>query len=292
VTDAVAAARSPGPVIVDPVVSAIDRGLMSDHSLTAAQVADFKRDGYVVARGFFDQEQMDHLHRIAKGGFDIENSYAAIDPEGKSSRLLLRNDLPEDIYSAFVRSERMVDSVELLLGDEAYHFHHKLMLKEPRVGGAWPWHQDYGYWYDKNSCLFPTMLSAMIAVDKASIDNGCLQVLKGSHLCGRLDHVPAGGQLGADPERVDHLKDRLELVNLELDPGDTAFFDCNLLHASQANTSERARWTLICCFNARSNDPFDDRGEHPGYSYLERWPDSRIAELGAAQWSAMSGEKV
>ena len=98
--------------------------------------------------------------------------------KGKSSRLLLRNDLPDDIYSAFVRSERMVQSVEALLDGEAYHFHHKLMLKEPEVGGAWPWHQDYGYWYDKNACLFPDMISAMIAVDRATKENGCLQVLK------------------------------------------------------------------------------------------------------------------
>ena len=35
-----------------------------------------------------------------------------------------------------------------------YHYHSKLMLKEPEVGGAWVWHQDYGYWY-QNGCLYP-----------------------------------------------------------------------------------------------------------------------------------------
>ena len=44
--------------------------------------------------------------------------------------------------------------MELLLCDEVYHYHHKMVLKEPKVGGAWAWHQDYGYWYD-NGCLFP-----------------------------------------------------------------------------------------------------------------------------------------
>lgn len=266
--------------------------LMSQHSLTPTQIEDFNRDGYVIARGFFDTEQIDALYRISKAGFDIDQSYAAVDPDGKSSRLLLRNDLPDDIYSAFVRSERMVDSIESLLGDETYHFHHKLMLKEPKVGGAWPWHQDYGYWYDKNACLFPNMISAMIAVDRATLNNGCLQVLKGSHACGRLDHAPAGGQLGADTERVEKLTERLELVDVELEPGDTAFFHCNLLHTSAANTSDDPRWTLICCYNAKSNDPFDDRGEHPQYSFLERWPDERILEFGEAQWNAMSGNSA
>ncbi len=262
---------------------------MSQRVLTEQQVSDFHQDGYVLARSFYDPEQMEELYQIAKAGFDIENSYAAIDPEGKSSRLLLRNDLPDDIYSAFVRSERMVQSVEALLDDEAYHFHHKLMLKEPEVGGAWPWHQDYGYWYDMNACLFPDMVSAMIAVDRATKKNGCLQVLKGSHRCGRLNHFPAGGQLGADVERVAELEKRLELVHVELEPGDTLFFHCNLLHASAANLSDDPRWTLICCFNAKANNPYNSLGEHPRYSYLERWPDERILEIGRGQRVSMDG---
>ena len=50
------------------------------------------------------------------------------------------------------------------MGDEPYHYHSKMSIKEPRVGGAWNWHQDYGYWY-LNGCLFPDMASAFIAVD-------------------------------------------------------------------------------------------------------------------------------
>jgi len=44
-----------------------------------------------------------------------------------------------------------------LLGEEVYHYHSKMMLKEPQVGGAWEWHQDYGYWY-KNQFMFPNQL--------------------------------------------------------------------------------------------------------------------------------------
>ena len=65
-----------------------------------------------------------------------------------------------------------------VLGGEVYHYHSKLMLKEPFVGGAWEWHQDYGYWY-QNGCLFPWMASCLIALDPATRANGCLQVLKG-----------------------------------------------------------------------------------------------------------------
>ena len=50
--------------------------------------------------------------------------------------------------------------------------------------------------------LFPLLTSAYIAVDRATKDNGCMQVIKGSHRLGRIDHLATGEQTGADPERV------------------------------------------------------------------------------------------
>ncbi len=51
--------------------------------------------------------------------------------------------------------KRIVDGVDPAARCDTLvcHFHSKLMQKEPRVGGAWEWHQDYGYWY-KNEFLF------------------------------------------------------------------------------------------------------------------------------------------
>ena len=99
-----------------------------------------------------------------------------------------------------------------------YHYNSKMMLKEPRVGGAWEWHQDYGYWY-QNGCLYPFMASCMIALDRATKENGCLQILKASHHMGRVEHGRFGGQTGADPERVNEALKRLELVFCEMEPG-------------------------------------------------------------------------
>jgi hypothetical protein len=78
------------------------------------------------------------------------------------------------------------------------------------AGGAWEWHQDYGYWY-QNGVLFPLLTSVFIAVDPVTTSNGCLQVLGGSHLCGRVDHVLTGDQAGADRERVAEIARRLSL---------------------------------------------------------------------------------
>ncbi len=94
-------------------------------------------------------------------------------------------------------------------------------MKEPRVGGAWEWHQDYGYWYN-NGCLYPDMASCMIAVDRAYEGNGCLQVLRGSHKLGRIEHGKTGTQTGADPERVELAQQHLEHVYCEMEPSNHA----------------------------------------------------------------------
>ena len=98
-------------------------------------------------------------------------------------------------------SPRIVNGVRALLREDVYHWHSKVMLKEPRQGGAWEWHQDYGYWYH-DGAPYPRLLSCMIALDPATRENGCLKVLVGSHLLGRLDHGRQGSQVGADPERI------------------------------------------------------------------------------------------
>jgi ectoine hydroxylase-related dioxygenase (phytanoyl-CoA dioxygenase family) len=252
---------------------------MIDFHLSDEQISQFHCDGYLIVRGLFDQPEMDGLLTYAKGDQDlVGESYVRSDATGAETRLALRNDLDDaSVYTAIVRSQRIASTMQQFLGDEVYHYHHKMTLKEPKIGGAWEWHQDYGYWYNFG-CLYPDMASCMIAVDKASQANGCLQVIRGSHKLGRVDHLKVGEQVGADPIRVEAALDRHELVYCEMDPGDAVFFHGNLLHRSDQNASDQSRWSLICCYNTRHNDPFITEGRHPNYSPLKIWPDERVME--------------
>ncbi|MCA9177522.1 MAG: phytanoyl-CoA dioxygenase family protein [Planctomycetales bacterium] len=248
--------------------------------MDSEQLRAFQQDGYVIVRQLFDPEEMRGLLAHAKGDRQLASeSYVRKDGEGAETRLALRNDLDDESpYTAVVRSQRVAGAMAELLGDEVYHYHHKMMLKEPRVGGAWEWHQDYGYWYNFG-CLFPDMASCLIAVDRATRENGCLQVLPGSHRLGRVDHGKAGEQVGADPQRVEAALARFPLVYCELEPGDAIFFHANLLHRSDRNLSEHPRWSLICCYNTKHNDPIISGGRHPNYSPLEIWDDRRVHDL-------------
>ncbi len=117
----------------------------------------------------------------------------------------------------------------------------------------------------------------------------CTQVLRGSHLIGRIDHKRVGGQTGADMERVEHIKkvsitlsldlsistlaanvcmQVLPLEHVEMESGDALFFHSNLLHCSDQNHSARRRWAFLIAYNRVSNSPVTEH-HHPQYTPLE-----------------------
>lgn len=248
--------------------------------LSPSQVEQFERDGYLILERLLDPAETEILIRTAKEDQALHaHAYGSKDSKGRESRLSLWNHPGDDIFGAVAQSRRIVDAMEQLLGGEVYHYHSKLMLKEPFVGGAWEWHQDYGYWY-QNGCLFPFMASCLIALDRATRENGCLQVIRGSHQMGRVEHGRFGQQTGADPDRVKAALERMEHVYCAVEPGSAILFHGNLLHASDPNTSPNPRWSLICCYNAARNDPYKD-SHHPRYTKLQKLPDSAIKAVGA-----------
>ena len=250
---------------------------MSTGPLTSAQC-------HVLVERLFASDEIELLQRAAKEDRELDrHSFGKADGEGGTVRLSLWNHPGDGIYGMYARCHRIVDSMEQLLGGEVYHYHSKMIMKDPEVGGAWAWHQDYGYWY-QNGCLFPLMASALIAVDPATPENGCLQVLRGSHQMGRIDHVLTGDQAGADPERVEEARKRLELVYCEMKPGDVLFFHSNVLHRSDRNRSAHPRWALICCYNAARNDPYED-SHHPRYTPLAKVDDGAIREVGIRRFA-------
>ena len=156
--------------------------------LTPSQLAQFNTDGYVVIKRLFDAEEAELLRTAARQDPSIsQKALEREDGEGGKSKITLWNDENDGVLSMYSRCERMASSAEQILGGEVYHWHSKMMQKEPFVGGAWIWHQDYGYWYN-DTCLFPLLVSCFIAIDPSTKENGCLQVLKGSHHLGRIDH--------------------------------------------------------------------------------------------------------
>ena len=227
--------------------------------LDDGKVVEFQRDGYILVENLFNQREIETLLAAVEGGGRVTStSRATTDASGKVARLAIWFELGDDIWTAVSTQPHIVNNIRILLGEEVAFFHGKVMLKESKTGGAWEWHQDYGYWYNQGYA-FPRMISAFIALDPATRENGCLQVLRGSHKLGRLDHVQAGTQTGAEPTRIKQVEGLFERVYCEMSPGSVLFFHCNLLHGSGPNESDRHRRAFIICYNALANPQFAER---------------------------------
>jgi ectoine hydroxylase-related dioxygenase (phytanoyl-CoA dioxygenase family) len=235
--------------------------MMANKALTAQQISDYNRDGYLIVKNFCNAEEIDRLYSTALNDDAMcKNALDLNDQSGKKTRLSLWFTPGNDVFGYLTRSERMITPVGQLLGEDSpvCHFHSKLMQKEPKVGGAWEWHQDYGYWY-KNQFMFPDkLMSVMVALTPANKENGCLQVIKGSHKLGRVNHGFSGEQVGADMTMVNNALQTMELIYCNLEAGDALFFHSNLLHRSEANLSDHPRWSIISCYSLQSNLAYNE----------------------------------
>lgn len=258
-------------------------------TISAKQIAEYHRDGYLILPEFFSEKEITRLYSTALEDDAMrKNALDLNDQTGKKTRLSLWFTPGNDVFGYMTRSRRMIESIRPLLDSDApvCHFHSKLMQKEPRVGGAWEWHQDYGYWY-KNQFMFPDQLiSVMVALTEANRENGCLQVIKGSHKLGRVNHGFAGEQVGADPIMVDNALKTMPLVYCELQPGDALIFHSNLLHRSEANLSDVPRWSIISCYCSQSNLAYNET------STAWKQPVDIVPDEAVGSWSAESLSKA
>lgn len=254
--------------------------LMTNSILSPEEIVAYHRDGYIIKKKLFSKVEINKLYKIAIEDDAVsKNAMDLNDQSGKKTKLTLWFTPGNDTFGYMTRSERIINSVAKLLDSDTpvCHFHSKLMQKEPRVGGAWEWHQDYGYWY-KNQFMFPDQLiSVMVALTEANRQNGCLQVIKGSHKLGRVNHGFAGEQVGADTVFVDNALKTMDLEYVEIEPGDVLFFHSNTLHRSEANLSDKPRWSIISCYNLQTNLAYNEKSTSY-YTPVDIVPDNAILE--------------
>jgi ectoine hydroxylase-related dioxygenase (phytanoyl-CoA dioxygenase family) len=222
--------------------------------LTRAQREQYDDAGYVVLRGFATPElcttMLDRVIEIARAQARGEGEVGLLLPE---ANLVGRRGNPEDLVSKIFKLHRhdvfaevaanpaVTDLVAGLVGPRLDCFLSQFIFKNP---GAWgqPWHQD-GYYFPFDP---PRPITGVwLAVTEATLENGCLHVLPGSHREPVHDHV-----LDRRPnanygyvEIVDH--DMSAAVPMPMDPGDLLLFDSHLMHRSTDNQSSALRAAMV-----------------------------------------------
>lgn len=215
--------------------------------LTAPQIAAYRARGWLLARGFLARTEADTLSRWTdelaawpeeRGKHMLYHEPSLTDP---AARLIQRieNFCPYHVgFDAFVRGGRLRQAVEQLLGGPARLFKEKINFKMPGGAGFEP-HQDQQAGWSRYASMFVT---ALVTVDRATIENGCLEMATGPRVTGLI------GQEWR-PLTPAEMK-RVSLVPVPTAPGDVLFFDSYALHASKPNMTDQSRRALYLTYNA------------------------------------------
>ncbi len=232
----------------------------------------FARDGFVVIKGLLKPAEASLLKRAIESCDPMQKLKTQAQARWTTGQraafetIFVWNDVTgEDIFCKATRRDGLFNRLNTFFDDEVYLYHNKVALKYPGVEG-FRFHQDYFYWYDMGN-IYPDMATAQIALDACTKENGCLQVIPGSHKLGRLNHtsLAESSDSGVDQERLQEILKRFPIVEVELGVGDAILFHANLLHGSADNNSREARLTLLGCYNTKHNNPYRSTG-HPYYS--------------------------
>lgn len=155
----------------------------------------------------------------------------------------------EPRLKALSASESLVSIARRLLGSDVRLIQDMGLLKPPHIGSEKPWHQDTAYFK-----LQPLekIIGCWVALDPATPANGCMHVIKGSHLKGPRPHYhDRDCQLPDDVVDVEHD------VVVPLKPGGVLFFSGLLHHGTPPNVSPLRRRALQFHYASVDCTPLD-----------------------------------
>ncbi|HEX9584658.1 MAG TPA: phytanoyl-CoA dioxygenase family protein [Gammaproteobacteria bacterium] len=222
----------------------------------------FRRDGWLVVDNAVTDQQLAALRNALSGWveesrrypgafgetvdgrprFDVAGSHCAEAPA------LRRVDNPQEIdavYAEVAFDSAMVDLVNDLIGPNLKFHHAKINLKQPGTETRVDWHQDFSYTPHTNDHV----VTALLMLDDMREDNGCLMVVRGSHLADQKSLWQGGvftGKVSDEESRAAAAR----ATPVTGTAGDVCLMHTKLLHASEPNRSERPRGLYICVYSA------------------------------------------
>lgn len=207
--------------------------------LTTAEAEAYRRDGYVIPAFSLPDEWLARtraaLDRLLADNPDVrpEQLISAHISTGGTE-----NVVGQDTFLALARLPPILDRVESVIGPDIVLWGCQVFCKPATDGREVPWHQDGRYWPIRP----PATVTAWVAIDDSTAENGCMRVLPGSHRAGRhyKHRTDARADLALDlviDEKIDFSCAR----NIEFAAGQMSLHDIGIVHGSAPNRSGRRR---------------------------------------------------
>lgn len=251
-----------------PITTHLDQSNVTEINLfSAADIEQFHRDGFLIARGLASnalcQQMLDiaqaHLERqISPVEYEADLHYPGAPSSrgiqgGKTIRRLLQAHSRDPVFTQWVCSPALLGRLEQLFGTDVVMplaHHNCIMTKHHKFSSDTDWHQDIRYWsFEK-----PDLITAWLALGPEYKENGGLQVIPGSHRIQIQDHQRDDKQF----LRTDLAENQAligQSIDVHLQAGDVLFFHCLLLHATNRNRTENPKISVVFTFHSTDNRP-------------------------------------
>lgn len=259
-------------------------------TLTQDQIAFYKQQGYLTLdavttpeelaflRDCYDKMFREQAGREAGEQFDLGGT----DEDGKEAVLPqilgFQRFIPD--FDKTILYANCDAIAKALLGKDATSGGGHAIFKPARIGAATPWHQDEAYW---GTGVQYRSMSIWIPLQEATLENGCMHFVPGSHKLDVLEHQSINNDprihgLELVASEMPHVK---EAVACPLPPGGATIHDSRTLHYTPPNRSDIPRRAMIMMAGAPAKK-IGEPGQHPWQAAKQTARNERAKRAAAA----------
>ena len=265
--------------------------------LSSEQIDSFWQNGYLTVENAVNSEQLRQLRTQLNSWGDESRSHstpfgpltldgrARVDMGQEHSPeqpALRRVNNPSDIskdYIAVMSDAATVDMVCDLIGPHVKFHHCKINLKLPGSNTEVGYHQDFGYTPHTND----DVVTALLMLDDMTADNGCLNVVPGSHI-GPVHSLFNDTTFVGVVENSVTQRLRPQEIPIYGDAGSVCLMHTRLVHGSAPNHSPQSRALYICVYSAADAFPLAKSPmANPNEGIIVRGEKTRTARLSESQ---------
>jgi ectoine hydroxylase-related dioxygenase (phytanoyl-CoA dioxygenase family) len=211
--------------------------------ITDAQVRKFHEQGFFITEPMWGEHELRgviaEFHRLHNDA--IAEAEAAGDAKTtemvRLRPILCQANTKSSLLTQFIQSPIYIEACARFIGPDADLYYNQVVMKAPEKGRSFAWHQDSGY------ALTDPMeyVTCWTAIGPATLANGCIWVIPGSHKWGLLAHErdPVTG------EKIPKAVDDSAAIPVEVPAGTVVIFSSLTLHRSGANTSSEYRYAYV-----------------------------------------------
>ena len=208
--------------------------------------SDFENTGFAIVPNLFSR---DEAQRLKQECIDILKAVKEDTGHEAGHGVYVGLAARSPVFQEAVGDGRLLDVLEKILAPNIEFLSDKVVFKSEDTTFASPWHQDWHYWHGAHK------FSIWVALDDATVDNGCLKLFPGSHKSAIVhDGDASDGHGFGNRLRPDAVDENLA-VTAEIEAGGAVFFHDLTLHSSHPNISGEERWVWIPTYrDAKAED--------------------------------------